>query len=67
MRQRVAFLPFPLAGEGGAKRRMRGRVAKLNRLSDSLNCPLIRHGASRPATILRKGEEKNMECCHDPR
>ncbi len=47
--------PSPLAGEGGAKRRMRGRFRLHNARRDSLNHPLNRLAPAARSTFPRKG------------
>jgi len=50
------FLPSPLVGEGGAKRRMRGIYRRTDRKRlDRREIPLTRLAASRRATLSHKG------------
>ncbi len=50
------FSPSPLAGEGGAKRRMRGRFSESNRQLSWLNRPHIRLAAQGPqSTVPHEG------------
>ncbi len=53
------FFSSPLAGEGGAKRRMRGRYSESLSAQTPLNRPLIRPVAQGPRSIFsRKGRRK---------